>query len=227
MAHQSLQSIFPESFKELKSVIIESSLETHDRHADGQARIEPGGSRAYGNSMWVNLPQNICKAITENFPNASSLKPPHAAFPVPVVEGNIVYACRYNDSLRNDGFVDHKTLERLIADPVSSQLVLFDGDGQDSNKSIPSAADATTVSPEEQKKLILVVVRSTPDRLDSIMWGEVKKNDLGERYWGARETLYTREELQLAPVHSHAHTFSDGQPPKPFIKPQPAEQKPL
>jgi len=222
MSGSQLQAIFGTRTDELRNIIVESVRDTHDVHAAGQRLMDPEGRRGYGGSIWVKLPNNLCGAVKKTFVGASVWSGSRAGYSLPVLDGCVLYAWRTpgGKPTKEAFFLTSGVREQLVDGVRATQLTLFEGYEDEPKNSETDIRELVSEVAADRLKLILIAVESTPERLHTIKWGEVKRGQEAELDWSSEEILYTFAEDELRPVPVPKHTFADGRPPSPFVTPR-------
>lgn len=222
MSGSGLQTIFGDRTEELRGIIMKSVQGTHDVHVDGQQIIDPKGSRAYGGSIWVKMPNDLCDAVRRTFVDASVWQGSRAGYSLPVLDGCVLYAWRVpgGKSAKEVSFLSSGVREDLVDGVRLAQPTLFEGYRDEPDEGEEEVRELASEVAEGRLKLILIAVESTPERLSAVTWGEVKRGQGTELGWPSEEILYTFEEDQSRPVPVPERTFADGLPPAPFVMPR-------
>lgn len=225
MSGSELQAIFGGRTDELRRIIVESVRGTHERHAAAQHTINPKGHRAYGSSIWAELPNNLEAAVREAFISASKWQDSQSRYSLPVLEGCIFFVWRPagGKSSEEVPFFTSALRERLVAGDTVTEPTLFERYIEEPEATISELDEIDQLVSEadaEQRRLILIVVESRPARLHAIKWGEVRRGQDLELEWLSEETLFTFEEEEARPVRVAERTFADGNLPESFVTPR-------
>ncbi|PYF96393.1 hypothetical protein SAMN05216184_11953 [Georgenia satyanarayanai] len=213
---------------EVRSFVVHRVLDVHDRFADAHQMSGTNYGYVFG-GQWRDLLDAVRKAATDRGYRTYSLPP--GGQRLPVINGCLLYAWRVPDSARTvSSFASSPTrrsgftappLDPMLFEPGFTGEAEELGDWLDDLELKGVVGEAQAVMP-----LVLVMVRSTPRRLQSIDWAVAELEvDRREVILHGLETIWEPEPIDGA-LTASVDSFDSGTPTGPKIEPQEEANRP-
>lgn len=208
----------------IRNLVPQLVRDEHTASADAQDASGHRSRGVYG-EFWRGILEKF-----EQFgalPGATLIRPGHAPYRIPVVNGVALFPWRYGRS--TDG--DLSTTPFVTSDARAAMFALG---GVAMQPELNIGLSRPELTEEEQQlaelveaaltdahvttgKLVVVTISSSTMGLHDLTWGEVALNDEDCLEWGFHETLLSHAAPRIQAAPDHGKTFTSGEPPTPEL----------
>lgn len=207
----------------VRDLIVEVVRSRHDRSAEAHQVAETRYTAAFA-SQWRDLLDDVHEALKTRGFESHKLTP--GGYSIPIVNGCLVFAWRVPDSVdavsrfassptRKSGFTAPPPDPGLFDEEFTDDRPVGDAsEGQGFEHLVQAAGDPMP--------LVLVMVHSSPQQLQSITWAIATLDDDGTVTPHGEEPIW-EPEPSVDEATSHGESFDSGEPVPPAVEPQKQE----